>query len=133
MMFKGSLTLYSALSKRTHRVKVQLLKDFPKFQLYKGEVALVKPSLMRNFLHNGNGARYILQDSDVNKELLNLTKKQPAKKADAKNVKSKKSKLVTINKAPVPTKEQSKTSKNEKTGLSPNLTIENVKIPGLEL
>nr|5MRC_G Chain G, bL9m [Saccharomyces cerevisiae]5MRE_G Chain G, bL9m [Saccharomyces cerevisiae]5MRF_G Chain G, bL9m [Saccharomyces cerevisiae] len=61
----------SALTKRTHRVKVQVLKDFPRFQLYKGQVANVKPSLMRNYLHNFNGAKYILsEEHDINTELL---------------------------------------------------------------
>lgn len=70
----------SALTKRTHRVKVQVLKDFPRFQLYKGQVANVKPSLMRNYLHNFNGAKYILsEEHDINTELLKQYQTREAK------------------------------------------------------
>ncbi|CCF58675.1 hypothetical protein KAFR_0F00780 [Kazachstania africana CBS 2517] len=69
-MFRPTRLCLSATSKRIKRVKVQLLKDFPQFQLSKGQVTDVKPSLMRNYLHNFNGARYILKDTDVDTVLL---------------------------------------------------------------
>lgn len=126
-MFRPTVRCYSALSKRTKRVQIQLLKDFPRFQLHAGEVTQVKPSLMRNFLHNNNGARYILQDSDIDQTLLAKSKisSQPVssniiKKREPKIQKSKKE-----TKAEKPKESQS--------ALNTEVTVDSVKIPGLEL
>ncbi|AET37850.1 mitochondrial 54S ribosomal protein bL9m MRPL50 Ecym_2097 [Eremothecium cymbalariae DBVPG len=131
-MFKPSLRVCSALTKRNNRVKVQLLKDFPRFQLYKGEVANVKPSLMRNFLHNNNGARYILKDDDINQELLLASKSvdrqssqvvlQPKMETAKVSPKEEKPEISVQH-------EQSK----RKYGITPGLTVEDVKIPGLRI
>ncbi|CCH61937.1 hypothetical protein TBLA_0F04040 [Henningerozyma blattae CBS 6284] len=75
-MFKPTHINYSVLSKRTKRVTVQLLRDFPNFQFYEGQVIKVKPSVMINYLHRGNGARYILKDSDIDTSLLKYSQDQ---------------------------------------------------------
>lgn len=43
------------------KIPVQLLKDFDNFG-YRGEVIKVLPSVMRNYLHMGNGAAYITNE-----------------------------------------------------------------------
>ncbi|SCU92966.1 LAFA_0F13960g1_1 [Lachancea sp. 'fantastica'] len=126
---------YSALSKRTNKVKVQLLKDFPKFQLYKGQVASVSPSLMRNYLHSKNGARYILADEDIDQqlqakafELTALRVKEVAKKDQDKMV---------VGEQPVEEKETSQKEEIEKKKqpklFNSGITLKDVKIPGLEI
>ncbi|SCW00339.1 LAFE_0C02014g1_1 [Lachancea fermentati] len=140
-MLKVALTRsYSALSKRTNKVKVQILKDFPQFQLYKGQVTRVSPSLMRNYLHIGNGARYILSESDVDEELLQVSAEKMLKKPvdTSKVIKQVKPKTqaaavdVTSNtKATISTDENPK--KKEEKVLSSGVTLKDVKIPGLDL
>lgn len=69
--------MLSALTKKYKRVKVQILKDFPRFKLAKGEIAQVKPTVMINYLHRGNGAKYIMDDTkDINIELYEEFKKR---------------------------------------------------------
>lgn len=120
---------YSALSKRTTKVKVQLLKDFPKFQLYKGQVTLVRPSLMRNFLHLGNGARYVLQDQDIDQILLAQSKRRDVRKDASSKRKVERVKKTKSEELPVEQKEQ----KEDKGVFSSGVTVEDVKIPGLNL
>lgn len=128
-MFKPSMRCCSALTKRTKRVQVQILKDFPRFQLYTGEVAQVKPSIMRNFLHNSNGARYILKETDIDQTLLALSKK----KSVLPSTKPRKTKHSNAAPKSVETKSDAQKKEAPSTALNDSLTIENVKIPGLEL
>lgn len=132
-MFKPTYACLSALSKRTKRVKVQLLKDFPIFQLYKGEVTQVKPSFMRNYLHNYNGARYIMQEADIDVALLQGFQER---QEELKTVK-KESKAVKhqVDNAP-PSEKQPKPvilEKKPKGILEKEITVKDVKIPGLDL
>lgn len=120
---------YSALSKRTTKVKVQLLKDFPKFQLYKGQVTLVRPSLMRNFLHLGNGARYVLQDQDIDQILLAQSKRRDVRKDASSKRKVERVKKTKSEELPVGQEEQ----KEDKGVFSSGVTVEDVNIPGLNL
>ena len=130
----------SALTKRTHRVKVQVLKDFPRFQLYKGQVANVKPSLMRNYLHNFNGAKYILsEEHDINTELLNQYQTREAKLEEDRQQLSKRhetevQKNMELRKESVFGHKKEEKPKEEKKGLlDSGITIEEVKIPGLDI
>ncbi|BAO39784.1 54S ribosomal protein L50 [Kluyveromyces marxianus] len=134
-MFIPTSACLSALTKRTKRVQVQLLKDFPKFQLRAGEVVNVKPSLMRNFLHNENGARYILKESDIDQTLLSRSKK--SSESSSQNV-TKKAVPKEKNTKPVVAKQpqqngESKAPEAPSSALNQSITIEKVKIPGLEL
>ncbi|CEP61134.1 mitochondrial 54S ribosomal protein bL9m MRPL50 LALA0_S02e07492g [Lachancea lanzarotensis] len=135
-MFKlGASRSYSALSKRTNKVKVQLLKDFPKFQLYKGQVTSVSPSLMRNYLHSNNGARYVLADKDIDQQLqaeavqlAALRVREPAKK-DQENI-------VISEQAPEEKKFNERGTAEEKKQpklFNSGITLKDVKIPGLEI
>ncbi|CAI4760607.1 CQS_1a_G0046890.mRNA.1.CDS.1 [Saccharomyces cerevisiae] len=130
----------SALTKRTHRVKVQVLKDFPRFQLYKGQVANVKPSLMRNYLHNFNGAKYILsEEHDINTELLKQYQTLEAKLEEDHQQLSKRhetevQKNMELRKESVFGHKKEEKLKEEKKGLlDSGITIEEVKIPGLDI
>ncbi|AJT02897.1 Mrpl50p [Saccharomyces cerevisiae YJM244] len=130
----------SALTKRTHRVKVQVLKDFPRFQLYKGQVANVKPSLMRNYLHNFNGAKYILsEEHDINTELLKQYQTFEAKLEEDHQQLSKRhetevQKNMELRKESVFGHKKEEKPKEEKKGLlDSGITIEEVKIPGLDI
>ncbi|AHY77109.1 AQG_2a_G0047520.mRNA.1.CDS.1 [Saccharomyces cerevisiae] len=130
----------SALTKRTHRVKVQVLKDFPRFQLYKGQVANVKPSLMRNYLHNFNGAKYILsEEHDINTELLKQYQTLEAKLEEDHQQLSKRhetevQKNMELRKESVFGHKKEEKPKEEKKGLlDSGITIEEVKIPGLDI
>lgn len=128
-MFKNTAVLYSALSKRTKRVQVQLLKDFPRFHLYKGEVARVKPSLMLNYLHYGNGARYILEESQIDQGLLDYSKKQAeVRKEAAAREKDMKEQAQVVEETPF------ELEKEEKKGfLDSEITVKDVNIPGLRI
>lgn len=53
------LVRYSVASKKFNKAEVQLLRDFPNVGV-KGQVLKVSHSLMRNRLHQRNGACYIL-------------------------------------------------------------------------
>ncbi|AJT10740.1 Mrpl50p [Saccharomyces cerevisiae YJM969] len=130
----------SALTKRTHRVKVQVLKDFPRFQLYKGQVANVKPSLMRNYLHNFNGAKYILsEEHDINTELLKQYQTLEVKLEEDHQQLSKRhetevQKNMELRKESVFGHKKEEKPKEEKKGLlDSGITIEEVKIPGLDI
>lgn len=136
-MFKSTAVLYSALSKRTKRVQVQLLKDFPRFHLYKGEVAKVKPSLMLNYLHYGNGARYILEESQVDQALLEYSKQQAEirKAALAQEKKLQAEQAMDIEEETFELqKDIPKEDIEQKKGfLDSEITIKDVNIPGLRL
>ncbi|SCV03990.1 LAME_0H14862g1_1 [Lachancea meyersii CBS 8951] len=124
---------YSALSKRTNKVKVQLLKDFPQFQLYKGQVTSVSPSLMRNYLHWRNGARYILNNEDIDLSLQAQAVELAALRS--KDVVRKEKQERTISETVTEeqtTKKESKEIKQPKL-FDSGLTLKDVKIPGLEL
>ncbi|SCU78045.1 LANO_0A01926g1_1 [Lachancea nothofagi CBS 11611] len=132
MLRLTSLRSYSALSKRTNKVKVQLLKDFPQFQLYKGQVASVSPSLMRNYLHWGNGARYIKEETDID-ALLQAKSVEAATLRTKIAVKSVKKDDVAKEK---PLREQSiqdDAKEVEEKIFSSGVTLKDVKIPGLEI
>lgn len=87
---------------------------------------------MRNYLHNSNGARYILSDGDIDTTLL-------AQSADLEAMRNKKLAHSNIK----PKKEPAKVSKaievkeveEEKPSsiLERNITVKDVKIPGLDL
>ncbi|KAL3241063.1 mitochondrial 54S ribosomal protein bL9m MRPL50 [Nakaseomyces bracarensis] len=136
-MFKSTAVLYSALSKRTKRVQVQILKDFPRFHLYKGEVAKVKPSLMLNYLHYGNGARYILEESQVDQALLEYSKQQAEirKAALAQEKKLQAEQAMVIEEETFELqKDIPKEDIEQKKGfLDSEITIKDVNIPGLRL
>lgn len=134
-MFRPTAMRMSALSKRTKKVKIQVLKDFPMFNLVKGEVTQVKPSFMRNYLHNFNGARYIMQDSDIDQLLLqkSLAKenlvKEKVKSAPINTITKKDNKKEAAQSVTKPEVEKSK----PKGLLERDITIKDVKIPGLDL
>lgn len=102
------------------------------FQLFKGQVVQVKPSFMRNYLHNYNGARYILKDTDIDETLLAQSREIEA----SKNTIDKAANLTLGGK-----KEMKKEAKSEvaeekpkpKGILENDITIKDVKIPGLDL
>ncbi|QLQ81320.1 hypothetical protein HG537_0F00810 [Torulaspora globosa] len=138
-MFRATSVRFSALSKRTKRVRVQLLKDFPMFNLYKGQVTKVKPSFMRNYLHNFNGARYVMSESDIDVELLSrsqerdtLVREKPNTDMNSTEV-SDKIKKTSGNGNDRTTKEVKQKQEKPKGILEKNITIEDVKIPGLQL
>ncbi|CUS23356.1 LAQU0S09e02916g1_1 [Lachancea quebecensis] len=142
-MFKApALRAYSALSKRTNKVKVQLLKDFPQFQLYKGQVAQVSPSLMRNYLHLSNGARYILGDEEIDQGLhaesitAAAARAASVQKAVKKQIEKAAEKIKGSD-----VKESEKTKEGEKSVaeketpkvFNSGVTVSDVKIPGLDI
>ena len=121
-------------------MKVQVLKDFPRFQLYKGQVANVKPSLMRNYLHNFNGAKYILSDEhDINTELLKQYQARELKLEEDRQQLSKRQEMETqrnieLQRQSVFGHEKEERPKEQKKGLlDSEITIEEVKIPGLDI
>ncbi|QLL31076.1 hypothetical protein HG536_0A08930 [Torulaspora globosa] len=143
-MFRATAVRLSALSKRTRRVRVQLLKDFPMFNLYMGQVTKVKPSFMRNYLHNFNGARYVMSESDIDLELLSRSQARDTLAKEKSNVETKTVDRVeasgkvspkkTSGNADDKTTRESKQKREKPKGiLEKNITIEDVKIPGLEL
>lgn len=142
-MFKASAVRLSALSKRTKRVRVQLLKDFPMFNLYMGQVTNVKPSFMRNYLHNFNGARYIMAESDIDLELLSRSQAREAlmkdipTKSDAKTISEDAQRDVAQEVADAvkvkPAKRTEPEQEKPKGVLDKKITIKDVKIPGLDL
>lgn len=133
-MFKPTSICYSALTKRTKRVKIQVLRDFPQFNLFKGEVTQVKPSMMRNYLHDFNGAKYILQDSDINTLLFeNFTKEEQIREKEIlANQQAVAAAAASVTKMDTQTKP--KLSKEaEKQEKKKDVTIKDVYIPGLNL
>lgn len=120
------------------------------FNLYKGQVTKVKPSFMRNYLHNNNGAKYILDEtSDVDPILLKQfqERKFTVNETSASNVKKQiphaakgthpltKEELQELGKI-IDKKQMSveaEKAKKENIGLDSDVTLENVKIPGLDL
>ncbi|CAI4050659.1 hypothetical protein N7582_004987 [Saccharomyces uvarum] len=139
-MFRSTRVLLSALTKRTHRVKVQVLRDFPRFQLFKGQVTKVKPSLMRNYLHNFNGAKYIIdEERDVNMELLKLHQAHELKMEGERQLLSKQQDMEAqkrnkVQRQAVFGQKAKESPKEEKKGLlDSGITIEEVKIPGLDI
>ena len=138
-MFTPTSVCLSALSKRTKRVQVQLLKDFPRFHLYKGEVARVKPSLMVNYLHYGNGARYILSEDQVDQGLLEYSKKQAelrkASQPSASKVVSETTASTAATTAGIraDVKEEEPPAEKKKGFLDSDITVNDVKIPGLRI
>lgn len=135
-MFKPTSICYSALTKRTKRVKVQILRDFPQFNLFKGQVTQVKPSMMRNYLHDFNGAKYILQDSDINTFLFeNFTKEEQIReKEQLANQQAMAATAAAVATAKAETLKKPKLSKEvEKQEKKKDITIKDVYIPGLNL
>lgn len=136
-MFKPTRINYSALSKRTKRVKVQLLRDFPRFNLYKGQVTQVKPSLMMNYLYPFNGAKYIMKPDDVQSGLI--------KQYEIRQVELKKQAELAVEKnesASRDKKKEAKTGdeageapdqKKKITFLGTDITTKDIKIPGLNV
>lgn len=115
-------------------------EGFPRFQLYKGQVANVKPSLMRNYLHNFNGAKYILsEEHDINTELLKQYQTREAKLEEDRQQLSKRhetevQKNMELRKESVFGHKKEEKPKEEKKGLlDSGITIEEVKIPGLDI
>lgn len=144
-MFKPTSKVCSALTKRTNKVKVQILKDFPKFQFYTGEVVDVKPSLMINYLHNNNGARYILNQKDLDQELLQkyvVNARKTLKKIVKRSSPTKdhqeanKSKKIVENKKTMKanTKDgiKKETRNTSVSAINAKVNIRNIKIPGLK-
>ncbi|KAH3903578.1 related to 54S ribosomal protein L50, mitochondrial [Saccharomycodes ludwigii] len=135
---KASIIRLSALTKRNNRVKVQLLKDFPEFQLYKGQVANVKASLMNNFLHYNNGAKFILKDSDIDQALVTYrTKHVTADTTIPKKVVLQKTKINNQT-ASLKTEEPKEVPKLKKeklpqSSINKDVTLDNIKIPGLDI
>lgn len=132
-MFKPTSICYSALTKRTKRVKVQVLRDFPQFNLFRGQVTQVKPSMMRNYLHDFNGAKYILQDSDINSYLFQkfTEEEQIREKEMIANQQAMAAAAATMK---VETQTKPKLSKEvEKQEKKKDITIKDVYIPGLNL
>lgn len=138
-MFKPTFMRMSALSKRTKKVKIQVLKDFPMFNLVKGEVTQVKPSFMRNYLHNFNGARYVMNEGDIDQSLLqeSLTRgiEMREKKKSASNVTviSPVSKKNVKQEAAQPVAKPEAEKPKPKGILEREITIKDVKIPGLDV
>ncbi|AAS50426.1 AAR061Wp [Eremothecium gossypii ATCC 10895] len=143
-MFRPTLRACSAYSKRNNKVRVQILQNFERFQLYRGEVVNVSPSLMRNYLHRNNGARYILWEKDIDQGLVQeaaATRQRMLSQRAAAEASEPDAEPVTIQKtaetgspAAEPTeKEAPAEAPAKRSGLSPRPTVADVKIPGLEL
>ncbi|AGO10051.1 AaceriAAR061Wp [[Ashbya] aceris (nom. inval.)] len=143
-MFRPTLRACSAFSKRNNKVRVQILQNFERFQLYRGEVVNVSPSLMRNYLHRNNGARYILWDKDIDQALAQeaaaTRQKLQSQKAAAEASQSV-AEAAVVQKTAETGSDADKPTDNEKpaeppakrSGLSSRPTVADVKIPGLEL
>lgn len=138
-MFKPTAMRMSALSKRTKKVRIQVLKDFPMFNLIKGEVTQVKPSFMRNYLHNFNGARYVMQESDIDQSLLQqslareVSVKEKVRTASVVNTISDIGKKNVKLEADQPVAKPGVEKPKLKGVLEREITIKDVKIPGLDL
>ncbi|KAL6942575.1 hypothetical protein ACO0QE_003756 [Hanseniaspora vineae] len=146
---RSSAVLLSALTKRTKKVRVQILKDFPKLEYLKGDVVEVKPSLMNNVLHGHNGAKFILQSSDIDQALLEkatslrrvrqemLEKERQAQVqlAEQQLKQQKEVKFFTEAKkdAQKDSKKEDEGKKLENSAIDKNLTLKDIKIPGLDL
>ena len=136
-MFKPTRINYSALSKRTKRVQVQLLRDFPRFNLFKGQVIHVKPSLMMNYLHPYNGAKYIMKPSDIRPGLLRqyeIRKSEMKKQAELDSIKASSNIDTSYNtKSNIADKEGELTQRNKVSFLGTDITTKDIKIPGLNI
>jgi len=141
-MFKPTSVCYSALTKRTKKVRVQVLRDFPRFQLYKGQVTQVKPSLMRNYLHNFNGAKYIMEDTDINTilfERYSVQEQEREKEATALAAAHQAAMInaATNNSATSGNKpklsQEMKNQEKKKITHNKDVTIKDVYIPGLDI
>ncbi|GMM55940.1 mitochondrial 54S ribosomal protein [Maudiozyma humilis] len=135
-MFKPTRVCLSALTKRTKKVKVQLMRDFPRFQLYKGQVAQVKPSLMRNYLHNFNGAKYILQDADINAQLLdsyNALEQERERAAQAAHAAAVELAATQQRAQAAKPKLSQEAKRQDRRTHDKNVTIKDVYIPGLDI
>lgn len=134
-MFKPTSICLSALSKRTNRVKVQILKDLEAFNLRRGQVLDVKPAMMRNYLHNNNGAKYILAESDVNKVLLHQYEKNVEESRARSALLTERAEL--SNKVKGTSKQETEkkieNSGKQKSVLDNEISIKDVFIPGLDL
>lgn len=132
-MFKPTRIYYSALSKRTKRVQVQLLRDFPRFNLFKGQVTHVKPSLMMNYLYPFNGAKYIMKPSDIRSGLLKLYEVRKSELKKQAELDQMKATSHTTNKNPNTSnnKESGHTQRDKVSFLGTDLTTKDIKIPGL--
>ncbi|SCU87908.1 LAMI_0D07976g1_1 [Lachancea mirantina] len=129
---------YSALSKRTNKTKVQLLRDFPNFQLIRGQVLEVSPSLMRNYLHPGNGARYIMNNGQIDSQLENealakLTARQSATRSKKESIEAKPKEAGGAAPASVEKTVKMPEKTKQKHIFSSGVTLEDAKIPGLDL
>ena len=136
-MFKPTRINLSALSKRTKRVKVQLLRDFPRLSLFKGQVTQVKQSLMMNYLYPFNGAKYIMKSEDIRPGLL--------KQYEIRQVELKKqAELAAQKNESATTNHRKKDSMDSNTGgeevqkkkitfLGTDITTKDIKIPGLNV
>lgn len=84
---------------------------------------------MRNFLHLGNGARYVLQDQDIDQILLAQSKRRDVRKDASSKRKVERVKKTKSEELPVGQEEQ----KEDKGVFSSGVTVEDVNIPGLNL
>lgn len=64
------------------RIPVQLLRDFPDLG-FKGEIVSVPPGRMRNQLHRGNGAAYVLKGEPLRIPLVSREKIMERQRAEA--------------------------------------------------
>lgn len=111
---------------------MQLLKDFPAFQLWRGQVAHVKPSLMRNYLHAKNGARYIVDDMDIDHPLMRAYESRQefaATEISSKAILNQATKQVTLQ-SPTTTEKPEPVRKSFLEEHA-DVTLDDVKIPGL--
>lgn len=139
-MFKPTNVCLSVLSKRTKRVNVQLMRDFPAFQLFKGQVTKVKPSLMTNYLHRWNGARYILKETDIDQELLQFSETQRTNRIQEKKLEQERELLAIKNmkleqeeKTKMKQQHMKEVKKEIERVLNTNVSLKDVKIPGLDI
>ncbi|CCK69800.1 mitochondrial 54S ribosomal protein bL9m MRPL50 KNAG_0D00480 [Huiozyma naganishii CBS 8797] len=136
-MFRQTGVCLSAVTKRTKRVSVQLLADFPRLQLYRGQVAKVRPALMINTLHRHNGARYVLSESDVD-VLLARQYRDRQTLLRARHEKAERESRDKLEREKVAARLQ-ESDKNKKTGSSSTgvldspVTVKDIRIPGLDL
>lgn len=146
---RSSSVLLSALTKRTKKVRVQILKDFPKLEYLKGDVVEVKPSLMNNVLHGHNGAKFILQSNDIDQallakatslrtarqEMLERERQSQVQLVEQQLKKQKEVKFFSENKKDEQneSKKDDENKKLENSAIDENLTLKDIKIPGLDL
>lgn len=141
--------LFSALTKKNKRVKVQILKDFPRFNLMQGEVAQVKPTVMINYLHRGDGARYIMDEArdvdvglyeqfkvrrqQVKDEALKLEQERKLQREQQRMREEQEAKL-QLKKVELGEQQVVLQRKRRKdTKWNKDITVEDIKIPGLTL